>query len=663
MSIDARSTVFPSRWRLAADVGGIEWDVSADEHLPHTDHVEMNGRHVVIIVRYAVDAERRLAVACEVIWPMLRTREGDVRGYTRRIYGLEAEPTIQIDDHVVPLYTVRRIALRDGVLIFEYDPVDGLCVTRSIYPSPDTRTAYQRWRLESVATSAPNVRIEWDGRTETATGVYGEYVLDQSLTGHPPRRRTDEPSKARHVFDVAVSFSAARADAVADSDRVDAATDFARRKELFRRLTEDPDRLLLVTPDPVFDAAFAFAKFRAAESLFETRMGLVHSPGGGRFYGGIWANDQAEYAGPLFGYLNDPAADEAALTAYRRFAEVTSADFGPLPSSLEMEGTIPFRAAGDRGDAAMIAGGASRYALARGDFVIAGELYRLVQWCLEYSRRKTNAAGVVESDSDELEGRFPTGTANLSTSCLAYDALRRGADLARAIDRPLDGAVYDRRAKALAGAIERTFGATVEGFRTYRYYDGNTTLRAWICLPLVFDLAQGERRSGTIAALFSPRLWTPDGLATEAGDTTFWDRSTLYALRGVFRAGATEAAFDHLSMYTRRRLLGEHVPYPVEAYPEGGQAHLSAESALYCRVITEGLFGITPIGLHTFTLAPYLPRAWPFVELSMHAFGHQLRIRVDRETDDVLRVGVLAGSDIVLDAVGPAGTTYTIRMG
>ena len=39
-------------------------------------------------------------------------------------------------------------------------------------------------------------------------------------------------------------------------------------------------------------------------------------------------------------------------------------------------------------------------------------------------------------------------------------------------------------------------------------------------------------------------------------------------------------------------MLGERVPYPVEAYPEGNRRHLSAESALYCRVITDGLFHI-----------------------------------------------------------------------
>ena len=41
--------------------------------------------------------------------------------------------------------------------------------------------------------------------------------------------------------------------------------------------------------------------------------------------------------------------------------------------------------------------------------------------------------------------------------------------------------------------------------------------------------------------LFSPRLWSENGLLTQAGSQTFWDRSTLYALRGAFMAVQFEA--------------------------------------------------------------------------------------------------------------------------
>lgn len=76
---------------------------------------------------------------------------------------------------------------------------------------------------------------------------------------------------------------------------------------------------------------------------------------------------------------------------------------------------------------------------------------------------------------------------------------------------------------------------------------------------------------------------------------------------------------------TLRTKEGDPVPYPVEAYPEGGQAHLSAESALYGRVFTEGMFGLEPMGLRSFRLTPRLPQKWPQMALrNIHAFRSRL---------------------------------------
>ena len=120
-------------------------------------------------------------------------------------------------------------------------------------------------------------------------------------------------------------------------------------------------------------------------------------------------------------------------------------------------------------------------------------------------------------------------------------------------------------------------------------------------------------------------------MLSQEGDKVFWDRSTLYGLRGAFIAGATDLAWTKLKEYSSRRLLGEHVPYPVEAWPEGNQRHLSAESALYCRVITEGLFGLEPRGLRSFKLTPNLPEECQRIALrNVCAFGRKFDIIVDR---------------------------------
>ena len=240
---------------------------------------------------------------------------------------------------------------------------------------------------------------------------------------------------------------------------------------------------------------------------------------------------------------------------------------------------------------------------------------------------------MVASDSDELEGRFPAGKANLCTSSLYYDALISAAYLARELRLPASvSASYRKQAAAMEENIEKYFGANVQGFDTYRYYDGNDLLRSWICIPLVMGI---DRRSdATLDALFSPLLWKEDGLLTQQGSETFWDRTTLYALRGAFYAGANELAGKKLSEYSTRRLLGDHVPYAIEAWPEGSQRHLSAESGLYCRIITEGVFGMRPTGLHSFEVKPSLPPSWNEASLRhIRAYGSDFDICVKRIKD------------------------------
>ena len=157
----------------------------------------------------------------------------------------------------------------------------------------------------------------------------------------------------------------------------------------------------------------------------------------------------------------------------------------------------------------MIAYGAARYALARSNKQEAETLWPLIEWCLEYCRRQLNDKGVVASDSDELEGRFPSGDANLCTSSLYYDALLSATYLCKELGKS-GASVYAKQASTLRKNMESYFGAKVEGFDTYAYYEGNDILRSWICIPLTVGI--DEHAEGTIQALFSPRLWTKDGL-------------------------------------------------------------------------------------------------------------------------------------------------------
>jgi hypothetical protein len=381
---------------------------------------------------------------------------------------------------------------------------------------------------------------------------------------------------------------------------------------------------------------FHFAKLRAGESIFRTRNGDVHSPGGTSYYAAVWRNDQAEYAGPWQAWTGDELQLNAAYNAYAWYYPHMDDPYEPIPSSIIAEGLDYWNGAGDRGDAAMYLFGATRYALVSGRLGEGNALWRAIQWCAEYNLRKMDNPihrGLIPSDSDELEGRLPTGQINLSTNMLALGGFRTAAALADEMGEPHLAETYRRAAATIEAETEAYFAGEVHGFDTYKYYDGNTTLRSWICLPLCMDIATHAK--GTAEAITSPYLYSEAGQLSEEGTAVAWDRSTLYGLRGMYRAAVIlsetdpeagkalrKTATDYLFDYCEKRLLGDHVPYAVEAYPEGGQRHLSAESALFCQIITEGILAVQPLGFRRFSFNTVIPEDLGRFELThIHAFG------------------------------------------
>jgi cellobiose phosphorylase len=108
--------------------------------------------------------------------------------------------------------------------------------------------------------------------------------------------------------------------------------------------------------------------------------------------------------------------------------------------------------------------------------------------------------------------------------------------------------------------------------------------------------------------------------------------------------------------------LGEHVPYAVEAYPEGSQRHLSAESGLYCRIFIEGLFGIRPTGFNSFNCTPRLPKNWKQMTLSnIHAFGTVFDVKIAKVNGEKVAVTItkvgIAHTHIIND-----GETANIKL-
>jgi hypothetical protein len=846
-----------TRWKIQPD-NSIVWNVS--KYDTHIDNIEMSGFYTSAIVHYGVK-KGQLHQRVKLVFPMLRTIPNDTHASLIHDFDSSTFERINVNGKDVIEYPTHFY--HKGILKIVSKTNTGLIVNHQLYPSTDLPVFIDKVTLKNPTNSTIKINIPTIHNSHTTKankGVKGAYIISAKSN-----KSGDFILKKNESISYAIIYSARQINE--NEQYVSADFELNKRKDFIKKTHSN---LILETPDNILNLAFSFAKIRATESIFNTKGGLMHAPGGSRYYAAIWANDQAEYANPFFPFLGNHAGNESAINSFRHFARFMNNEYKPIPSSIIAEGLDYWNGAGDRGDMAMIAYGATRFALAYGDKNTAKELWPLIEWCLEYSKRKINSDGVVTSDSDELEGRFAAGNANLNTSSLYYDALISAVILGKELQIDLGVLnTYQNQADQLKSNIEKYFGATMNGYQTYRYFKGNDFLRAWIATPLTVNIF--NRSKGTIDALFSKHLWTDDGLASQASIkewkasvksfikihtlqerdnrsqkaiakvfenpifnqatfasptyrdakwkhvqlpgayetifkdkeptdgvywfrkkvnisdisrdytlkingsiddsakifvngkpigisiwnltknefsvpksilkkgtntiailaidrrgpggilgnitlsnnsdnkislngnwkykffgftrnyqylikstkrikkvlnnqeklksifqdeniTTFWDRATLYALRGVFAAGETKKAMEFFQFYSKRRLLGEHVPYPVEAYPEGNQRHLSAESALYCRVVTEGLFGIRPTGFNSFTFTPKLPESWSFMKLkNIKAFNSNFTISLKRN-GNLIDVQILDSNKTVHQSSVKNGVTLTIQL-
>ena len=646
-----------NRWTIQPDGKTIRMEVSK-ERLPHSDHVEMSGKMMATVLYWGVDEQARFTVDRSLVFPMLRTIPNNTHASLMIRQNLDVVAQLRINNNNRLTFRTHYVELNGLMRVVEEHRAGnyGLEVERVIFPTMEHQMMCEHYVLRNTGSVEYALQVPELNQvvtTDAARGVKGSYrIVSQTKGGGVYKVKPGDTVE----FDLVIEGLNNEQQSLAAADVKQL---LAERQTYLKHIDEN---LVLETPDKVIDTEFRYAKIRASESICKTAGGYMHAPGGESYYAAIWANDQAEYVNPFFPFLGYEVGNESAINSYRHFARFMNDEWKPIPSSIIAEGIDIWNGAGDRGDGAMIAYGASRYALTRGSKAEAEELWSLIEWCLEYCRRQINDKGVVKSDRDELEGRFPAGDANLCTSTLYYDALISAAHLGRELGKsPKLVADYQKRATALRAAIESHFGANVKGYDTYRYYEGNDILRSWICMPLCVGIY--DRAEATMNAMFKSDLYTKDGLLTAQNSTTFWDRSTLYAFRGGYAAGYADFMTKELSYYSNRRLLGDHVPYPIEAWPEGRQRHLSAESGLYCRIITEGMFGIRPTGMRSFELKPEIPSDWEYARLkSVRAFGGNFDVDVKRLAADKLSVTVTEKGGKTQTFKVKQGTTIKVKL-
>ena len=624
-----------NRWEMWDDHEELIWDCQKDPE-DHTDFLEMSGSYTSAVITYGIRGGE-LCLHRHTVFPMLRIFPNNTHG------SLQCD----VPDHAVPKLFVNGVSMREhpesislhnGFLDITSRCAD-LQVCRTLFPSPDQAALCEHILVVHTGNKPVTLSVSELGTKEfyRVRGPYGINIVERTVSWTCESDRVVLGSDEAAVITVSYSARLAHKPTLT----VDVGEEWQARANRVKALTTP---LTLTTQSPILDTMFHFAKLRAGESIFRTRNGDVHSPGGTSYYAAVWCNDQAEYAGPWQAWTGDELQLNAAYNAYAWYYPHMDNRYEPIPSSIIAEGLDYWNGAGDRGDAAMYLFGATRYALVSGRLGEGNALWRAIQWCAEYNLRKMDNPihrGLIPSDSDELEGRLPAGQINLSTNMLALGGFRTAASLADEMGEPHLAETYRKAAATIEAETEAYFAGEVHGFDTYKYYDGNTTLRSWICLPLCMDIATHAK--GTAEAITSPYLYSEAGQLSEEGTAVAWDRSTLYGLRGMYRAAVIlsetnpeagkalrKTATDYLFDYCEKRLLGDHVPYAVEAYPEGGQRHLSAESALFCQIITEGILAVQPLGFRRFSFNTIIPEdLGRFALTHIHAFGEVFDLRIE----------------------------------
>lgn len=557
------------------------------------NHIEMAGRKTAAIISYGTDSKNNLMLNLHAVYPTLRYYPNDTHSsFDNNFNGVSIAVSGKSPCEKVADFKF------DGVLAINTN-IDKVKVTREYFAANYSKALIERITIKNMSDSSVSINIIKKDKTISLSqyaSVHKEEIVVKVIIDKEKFMLGKGESKIVNI--------AYCAELKSKNIEIDFEKEYAHRREF---LNDMNDKLKVETPSEVINAMVKFAKIRASESIFDTKGGLMHCPGGGGFYAAVWTNDQCEYVNPLFAYLGYDVGIKQSINCYNLYKKFIKSD-RTMISSIIAEGDDVWHGAGDRGDNAMYASGLARFLLARADKTLALEYLPYLETCLEYTISKINSDGVVASDSDELENRFESGKANLCTSCLAYDALINNAILFKELGRREIAEKYLHIADNLKGCILKYFSANVEGYETFRYCKEEARLRSWICMPMVVGIF--DRAEATVDALLSDKLRRGNGLLTRSGEKTFWDRSLLYALRGLFSGGFADRALELLESYSKTRLLGSHIPYAVEAFPEGNQAHLSAESGLYVRIFTEGVLGIKFVGLGKFVIQPNLPSKW-----------------------------------------------------
>lgn len=261
--------------------GGITWQI--DERVPHEDHIEMSGLKVSTVLRYGVDANGSFMLNRSMVWPMLRTIPNNTHASLMRRFAWDVTDMVEVNGQSLLNEKVKEVTL-NGTMVVQSEyvlPRKGkLGLTRVLFPSVSNPAFCEKYILRNTGESTISIEIPSSRsvvETDVAKGVDGSYKLVSTINGQATRQL--QPGEELTFSAIFAGYKKNESELSFDIDR-----ELQARQDLIAGFW---DNLVLDTPDPVINTMFAFAKIRGAESIYDTKGGLMHGPGGESYYAAI----------------------------------------------------------------------------------------------------------------------------------------------------------------------------------------------------------------------------------------------------------------------------------------------------------------------------------------------------------------------------------------
>lgn len=591
------------------------------KNLPYYDHFETTNNYSSLIYSYGADKNKNLYEHYHMVFPTFRRKNNNTHGSFN--VSFDRPLVIKVDEKKA-YEKLHKVTIDNFLTIssyFNYVHIDRVSYCASEYPGVITRISFTNTSNELKLISIKNIIEE----TSCENDYYDKpYHIESILMGSDERRLNKNyefmisPNETRHIYYII------RCKYDDDTSKIRLRPEYNLTSNMFSNFDFNMN-YVLETDNEILNVMNKLACKRANESIILTKNGYMHNPGGGSYYSALWTNDQIEYAAPFFAILDIEKSRLATINAFNLYEKYMYTD-KPLVSSIIAEGISYWNGAGDRGDQEMYLYGITYFLLSQGDKELAQKYVNAIKWCIDFSMSKMTSYGVITSDADELENRFESGNINLATNSIFYQGLILANKLFNELEIENN---YDVIAKHLKDSINNYFYIGNKPI----YCVEETYKRAHVVYPLIMGIY--DHVDDIINEIMDPSIYSVNGFKTIETEETYWDRITLMAIRGLFNADKSDLAYDILCKYSENRLLKDHVPYAIEAYPEGNQAHLSAESALYCRIYLEGILGFLPNSFNSFKLHLSIPSSLNEINLRSIYYGNKyLDICVCKDTQD-----------------------------